>query len=186
LISGLKAARAELAGEQAPAQLEKALLLAFREHAGQAVGIPQKNRSWISWRVAAAAAAILLVTSIGAAVFVRSILPGEVSTALVAPVHIIEPFPKVQNPDDLISQAETSRPVRKHPARRGETVTEYFSLTESEDTDFEFSQVVRVQLPASALREVGLPVSYASAGDQVKADIVLGHDGMARAIRFVR
>jgi hypothetical protein len=47
-------------------------------------------------------------------------------------------------------------------------------------------QVVRVELPRSALQSFGLPVNAERAGERVKADVLLGHDGVARAIRFVR
>jgi hypothetical protein len=47
-------------------------------------------------------------------------------------------------------------------------------------------QMVRVELPRSALHSFGLPVNAERAGERVKADVLLGHDGVARAIRFVR
>ncbi|MEW6126381.1 MAG: hypothetical protein AB1757_04895 [Acidobacteriota bacterium] len=50
----------------------------------------------------------------------------------------------------------------------------------------EGGQLVRVELPSSALASFGLPVNYENANQRVKADVVLGNDGIARAIRFVR
>ncbi|HYY57036.1 MAG TPA: hypothetical protein VE842_06855 [Pyrinomonadaceae bacterium] len=47
-------------------------------------------------------------------------------------------------------------------------------------------RVVRVELPRSALARFGLPVNAERAGEPVKADVLLGEDGLARAIRFVR
>ncbi len=47
-------------------------------------------------------------------------------------------------------------------------------------------RVVRVELPRSALAAFGLPVNIDRANERVKADVVLGEDGLARAIRFVR
>ncbi|HMF56206.1 MAG TPA: hypothetical protein VK619_07660 [Pyrinomonadaceae bacterium] len=47
-------------------------------------------------------------------------------------------------------------------------------------------RVVRVELPRSALAAFGLPVNMDRANERVKADVVLGEDGLARAIRFVR
>ena len=46
--------------------------------------------------------------------------------------------------------------------------------------------VVRVRVPRSTMMRFGLPVSAESAWDPVKADLVVGQDGMTRAIRFVR
>jgi hypothetical protein len=45
---------------------------------------------------------------------------------------------------------------------------------------------VRVELPRSALSSFGIPVNADHAGGRVKADVLLGEDGTARAIRFVR
>lgn len=47
-------------------------------------------------------------------------------------------------------------------------------------------QVVRVTLPQSAMRSVGLPVNEERWYDRVPADVVLGQDGIARAVRFVK
>ncbi len=47
-------------------------------------------------------------------------------------------------------------------------------------------QVMRVELPRSALMSFGLPMDMERAGERIKADVVVGNDGLARAIRFVR
>ncbi len=47
-------------------------------------------------------------------------------------------------------------------------------------------QVVRVELPRSALVSFGLPMNLERANERIKADVVIGSDGLARAIRFVR
>jgi hypothetical protein len=44
--------------------------------------------------------------------------------------------------------------------------------------------MVRVQVPRAALAALGLPVNAERAGELVKADILLAHDGTARAIRL--
>jgi hypothetical protein len=50
----------------------------------------------------------------------------------------------------------------------------------------EGGHLVRVEMPRSALASFGLPVNAEAAGGRVKADVLLGEDGIARAIRFVR
>jgi len=45
--------------------------------------------------------------------------------------------------------------------------------------------VVRVQLPVSSLQLMGVPVSEESADSNVEADLLLGQDGLARAVRLV-
>jgi hypothetical protein len=47
-------------------------------------------------------------------------------------------------------------------------------------------QIVRVEVPRSTLVSFGLPVNTARVGQRVKADLLLGVDGSARAIRFVQ
>jgi hypothetical protein len=47
-------------------------------------------------------------------------------------------------------------------------------------------RMVRVELPRSALARFGLPVNAEASGGRIKADVLLGEDGLARAIRFVR
>lgn len=46
-------------------------------------------------------------------------------------------------------------------------------------------RVVRVELPRSSLRTFGLPMNEERGFEAVKADVLLGEDGMARAIRFL-
>lgn len=47
-------------------------------------------------------------------------------------------------------------------------------------------RIVRVEMPRSALAQFGLPVNMERANERIKADVLIGEDGMARAIRFVR
>jgi hypothetical protein len=47
-------------------------------------------------------------------------------------------------------------------------------------------QLVRVELPRSAMARFGLPVNMERYDERVKADVLLSADGLARAIRFVQ
>lgn len=47
-------------------------------------------------------------------------------------------------------------------------------------------QMVRVELPRSALARFGLPMNMNRADEKIKADVLIGADGLARAIRFVQ
>ena len=47
-------------------------------------------------------------------------------------------------------------------------------------------QVVRVRLPRESMRSFGLPVNQDRIVQTVKADVLVGEDGIARAIRFVQ
>ena len=46
-------------------------------------------------------------------------------------------------------------------------------------------QLVRVELPRSAMATFGLPMNMDRADERIKADVLVGTDGLARAIRFV-
>ena len=68
-----------------------------------------------------------------------------------------------------------------------EIVTEFMPLTYGAAlSPSEGGQLVRVELPRSALASLGLPMNEERPDERVKADVLLGHDGLARAIRFVR
>jgi hypothetical protein len=47
-------------------------------------------------------------------------------------------------------------------------------------------QLMRIELPRSALVSFGLPMNVERADQRIKADVLVGNDGVARAIRFVR
>lgn len=61
----------------------------------------------------------------------------------------------------------------------------FLALVEGEPlAELDAVQVVRVRLPGSALARLGGPLG-AAADDFVDAQVILGQDGIARAIRFV-
>jgi hypothetical protein len=64
---------------------------------------------------------------------------------------------------------------------------DYFPLTYLvSSTAMESGTVVRIELSRSALISLGLPMSVEHANELVKADLVVGDDGVARAIRLVQ
>ena len=69
-----------------------------------------------------------------------------------------------------------------------ESVTEFIPLLAGAPAaqPLESGQLVRVQLPRAALASLGLPLNAERGNEPVKADVLLGNDGLARAIRFVR
>ena len=72
-------------------------------------------------------------------------------------------------------------------ARAQEVATDFIPLVEAGPyTQAEDGHLVRVELPRAALASFGLPVNAEAAGGRVKADVLMGQDGIARAIRFVR
>jgi hypothetical protein len=82
----------------------------------------------------------------------------------------------------------SSRRGEASEASGGEEVTtEFIPLMQGAAySQAEATHLVRVELPRSALSSFGIPVNAERAGGRVKADVLLGEDGTARAIRFVR
>ena len=66
-----------------------------------------------------------------------------------------------------------------------EIATDFILLTYDAEVGSE-AQLVRMELPRSAMASFGLPVNMDRADQRVKADVLLGADGLARAIRFVQ
>jgi hypothetical protein len=65
--------------------------------------------------------------------------------------------------------------------------TDFIPLNYATDlSNLDSGRVVRVELPRTALARYGLPMNAEREGEPVKADVLLGDDGLARAIRFVR
>lgn len=85
-------------------------------------------------------------------------------------------------------------PTPRAPAARetydaapAELATEFLPLLEPGSLHaIESGHVVRVRLPRSSLVAMGLPMNPDRAGESITADVLLGEDGVARAIRFVR
>ncbi|HJQ32145.1 MAG TPA: hypothetical protein VJ866_08200, partial [Pyrinomonadaceae bacterium] len=76
---------------------------------------------------------------------------------------------------------------RAGEAAQQEVATEFIPLMQgAQYASAEETHLVRVELPRTALASFGLPVNAEAPAGRVKADVLLGEDGVARAIRFVR
>lgn len=63
----------------------------------------------------------------------------------------------------------------------------FYPLPEAEALPaVENAMVVRIQLPVSSLQLMGVPVSEERADASVQADLLLGQDGLARAVRLAQ
>lgn len=198
LLARLRAAAEEMAGEEPSARVETALLAAFRAQtaataSSTVISAPSRARHWSNRTLAAVAAGILILISM-MAVFWRSAgshKPQREEQA-VAPASPKPAEHSVSHDQIAVEQPKNKpkRALRRKSVNNpddAEVVTEFFPLREGEDiTALDSLQVVRVELPGSALGEVGLPVDPETMNEPVKADVVLGQDGLARAIRFVR
>ena len=151
-----------------------------------------------SFLAIAPAAAILLL--LAASVFV--LLPGPSPTEQSAETLPVPPTSPPQNqvatppehPDDLGASQPASPQPRRISHRRQrvegrsiEVATDFLPLTFVDDsTAQESGHVVRVKVSRSALIAFGMPMNMDRAGELITADVVIGNDGLARAIRFVQ
>jgi len=72
------------------------------------------------------------------------------------------------------------------PAVAREIATPFFALPFSDGAlPLDEATMIRVELPRSALELAGLPVDEDRRNQRIRADLILGVDGLARAIRFV-
>ncbi len=161
LAVGLRALAAELGMERAPQRVEANLAAAFRAAHGLSA---QRRTAWwkapvLPWAAAGFAAAALAFAF------------------WAAPRRHVE------------------APAARHSAP---SQVELASLT-SQDSDDGFIQlpnapqmdpnddvnVVRMELPRSAMLAVGLDVNPEQVSETVEAEVMLGSDGLARAVRFM-
>ncbi|MBI3678866.1 MAG: hypothetical protein HY235_00420 [Acidobacteria bacterium] len=78
------------------------------------------------------------------------------------------------------------RSDKPQPAAPVEMVTEFVPLRYGKPLEpGEPIQLIRIQVPQAELLRLGMPVAPDSGARLVKADVVLGEDGLAKAIRFV-
>jgi len=87
---------------------------------------------------------------------------------------------------NVARQSLKSLPGATPPATQ-EVVTHFVSLGYGSALDLQDgAQMVRVELPRSALARFGLPMNMDRAEERITADVLIGADGLARAIRFVQ
>jgi hypothetical protein len=207
LSAVIKLARAE--GGEAPVRIETALISAYRrrgentapEAATRTVPRIVPSRYW-------GIAAALLVALLGVATFrlLRALRPEqtkvEVSTqgassqkisrpaAMEATpgrtVPASEPAPLTARSEPVVKKAAPRLPAAKTAPADTEVATEFFPLTSSSElSTMESGQLVRVLLPRNAMASYGLPVNQERIDQPVTAQVLIGQDGVARAIRFL-
>lgn len=109
------------------------------------------------------------------------------------------PEPEVR--DHLVAVSNGSRKMRVRPLPRAGAVESRAAKPETDGveevySDFiplgeglaqgpmESGHLMRVRMPRSVLPRFGLPVNMERAGESINAEVLMGDDGMARAIRF--
>jgi hypothetical protein len=165
LLKGLRALAAD-GPREAPVCVEERLLgeLRRRSHA-------RRRNRWLGVATAAIAAGLLMM------LWVRT--GPAVPAPRMAPIAV-----------NIVQPPQTPPKAAIQPAayeRGAEVAINFYPLPDAEELPpIESATIVRVQLPMSSLRLMGLPVSEDRAAEFIQADMLLGQDGLARGVRFVQ
>jgi len=200
LTRGLKALAAEMEPLEAPDTVELKLREAFR--ARRVVTPIAAKRSYSRYWLAAAVAAMLLIAISVIAYRVNWRVDGDRQVVRQeqpqsTPKLKDEPVKQDQVADVQEPQVLKPKHVRHVNARRPENTplanhvnteiaTDFIPLSSMPANLQDGGQIIRVELPRSALTKFGLPVNMDRYNEKVKADVLFGVDGMAHAIRFVQ
>jgi hypothetical protein len=210
LSRGFEALRHDMASLEAPVTVESRLLSAFRapEFAEPEVKRNGTARYWLT----AVAALFLIVLGVVAmrARTGNNQLPSQQATTNQGTTHNTAAATDTKPEPTASNKVEPERRVlpkrklvhyvakaRKNASTRDQNVvanhavnevaTEFMPLGYLTAANFqEGGQIVRVELPRAALANFGFPVNMDRYKERVKADVLLGADGLAHAIRFVQ
>lgn len=213
LTAGLKALAIASAAET-PAHVEASLLVAFREQRVALPASVESRRAFHRWLyVAAGVAAVVAIVLLVSLTISRTRDSAQQrkpeQAVAMPPASDQHKQPALISPDSRTVREPSATPgspktsstggrVKKGPGpKRGadspgdsridaEIATDFFPLMNRGVGQLDSGQVVRVELPRSALMSFGLPMNMDRADERIKADVVVGNDGLARAIRFVR
>jgi len=200
-------AEASVSAEASPS-VEKALLQAFeREHRRK--GAPRTPSRWelarwtaSRWVLAVGVATALVMVGLGVQSWRahQRIVESQHGQSRVAP-------PSNSGKEQLAAggtlpeqgQVATAADQRRNSVPRAgvapqkalqptsELATDFLPLGGVLDPmDFEQAELVRVSLPASALVDLGMNVNEEAGAATITAEVLIGEDGTARGIRFLR
>jgi hypothetical protein len=191
------------------------LTMALRARAVGAQPIVRRYR-WAYWGAAAAAALLLFFAIGAARLQQQGEIPqqtlsGEKAAVInqgpTRPVQTASPLPtpekekpqrRRQNKPD--SEPQLIRPgdreaIASNSAKNSSTAPDYNHEIATEFLPLGYGnalnlqdggQIVRVEVPRSTLVSFGLPVNLNRSSERVKAELLVGVDGSARAIRFIQ
>ena len=165
---------ASMERERAPVELETILISTYRQRISSdrpSLSIPSQSFYLWVWRTGRSlmeVAAVILLFAVSLQLLL-TLSPSLLPTYTEEPANGPVVTPRgVQSP--LV-----------------ELTTDFIPLVPCVGLDcFEGGQLVRVAMPRLALIFLGLPMNEQLAQEPVTADVLIGGDGVARAIRFVR
>jgi len=158
-----------------------------RERLLAEVRLRRAPTQWWPWAAAAAlAAAAVTVLIFGQIQWTRK--PGRPSVE--APAASAKTSPSVReqiSKPAIVAVAKKPAIVRRKTPAREPILTPFVALPGADMlAPVEDERIVRVQMERGMLRELGFLNIEARDQSLVQADFVLGQDGLARAVRFVR
>jgi hypothetical protein len=163
LAAGLNALRPLWRREEAPERIERQLVAEFRRSFRPA--LPPRTAGWmpaLAWGMAVAATVVLALA------LIHERQPRQLHQAAPRAVELAAAN-AVDPADAVVSYGEGFIPLPNAE-----------QIDPEEEVD-----MVRVEVPRSAIVAMGIPVNEDLAPEQVEADVVLGADGMARAVRVL-
>jgi hypothetical protein len=164
LEAGLRGMAAGCARTEAPARVEARLLAAFRSEAGLAA--PRSRRWWSPLAAWGATAGVVAAAAVLLFVQERRPAPQPLTATELAVLDWADGWQEEGDveaaPGEFIPLPDAARPAP------------------SEDVN-----LVRVEVPRSTMIALGYPVAADQGAELVQADVVLGSDGLARAVRFL-
>jgi hypothetical protein len=210
LTGSLKMLATEMKSATTPDHVQRSLITAVHRQAL----IRQSDQASHRWQYLAVAATLLVTVALG--IIGYRMMPAEPVMLQVRNSPASQPTVQVtpeqppaeiattsQKPDRLVVKKQRARKLRPNVAAQSTFVSVVVgSVTDSETSEVaspfmplgytnpaniqDGAQVVRVELPRYAMARFGLPVNMERYDELVKADVWLGTDGVARAIRFVQ
>lgn len=189
----------------APQRLEDQLLVAVRRNKFQPPRVATASRRWFG---VAAIAAVLLVMFGVLALRIRQLpvepIPAQVNNPRpehnggsipevavnAAPTVTITPDKVVRRPTRTKRRpraVDVSSLMAANTMAPPEITTQFMPLGDVSLANLQDgAQLIRVEMPRYAMARFGLPVNMDRYDETVKADVWVGVDGLARAIRFVQ
>jgi hypothetical protein len=215
LTAGLRSLGEEMRTIQMPRHLESRLMEAFREGRRPTQRKQAPARAWFAVAAVAAVllvvfgvVALRLMWAPAPSPIARETVSEKPVTDNAPPqvVPEVRPLPVFVVPEKPVRDRQhSSRRTARHRVKHSqdsalgitqpssattaalEVTSEFMQLGDGSVGNLqEGAQVVRVEMPRYAMARFGLPVNMERYDERVKADIWLGADGLARAIRFVQ
>lgn len=202
MTAGLQAVAVEEGAINAPERIRSALRAAFDEQQAAATSpavLPWFARHRPLWGMAAAA--MLLLSAVITALWMRE-QGTKVDDKQADVINNPAPQNPPEKPPEALADAQRASGIHlskvgRPPARRVRRRTfpvketddgagELFPLTfVAKSGPTEFIQTVRIEISRSTLLSMGVPVNMDRGEGLIKADVLIGEDGVARAVRII-